>query len=138
MKISHKEKIGTHFNKEKIFLATISNNSAETKEILKSKVNKKIPEFFLSFLIDKNAIFSEQFDIFYKNSTGYTRFVEEGPETFAGDNSDGKGFICNIVPIWNYYSEDEVFECILNDSFMAICITKNEPLYKYNSDYNKA
>lgn len=67
--------------------------------MLKSKVSNKIPGFFLSFLVDKGALNTEQFDIFYKDETGYTRFVEEGPETFVGDNSDGKGFISNVVPI---------------------------------------
>ena len=66
MKISHKEKIGTHFNKEKIFLATISNNSAETKEILKSKVNKKIPEFFYHFLLIKTLFFLNNLIFFIK------------------------------------------------------------------------
>ena len=113
MEISKEQKIGTHFKKENIFLATVVS----------------VSNVFLS---------SEQFDIFYKDDRGYTRFVEEGPETFVGDNSDGKGIVRNVVPIWEYYSKEQVFECMLNNEFMAICVLDIEPLYKYNNDYNKA
>lgn len=141
MTVSNKQKIGTHFKKENIFLATVSSSNADTKETLKSKMSdmdSKIPKVLMALLVDKNFISSEQFDVFYKNDTGYTRFVEEGPETFAGDNSDGKGFVRNVVPIWEYYSEEQVFECMLNNKFMAICVSDMDPLYKYNEDYNKA
>lgn len=141
MTVSNKQKIGTHFKKENIFLATVSSSNADTKETLKSKMSdmdSKIPKVLMALLVDKNFISSEQFDVFYKDDTGYTRFVEEGPETFAGDNSDGKGIVRNVVPIWEYYSEEQVFECMLNNKFMAICVSDMDPLYKYNEDYNKA
>ena len=137
MEVSNKQKIGTHFKKENIFLATVSANNTDTKEMLKSKMDGKVPEDLMSFFVDKGIISSEQFDVFYKDDTGYTRFVEEGPETFAGDNSDGKGIIRNVVSIWEYYSEEQVFECMLNNQFMAICVSDPDPLYKYNDDYNK-
>lgn len=141
MTISNQQKIGTHFKKENIFLATVSANNVETKEILKSRMagmDSKVPEDLMSLFVDNGVISSEQFDVFYKDDTGYTRFVEEGPETFAGDNSDGKGIVRNVVSIWEYYSEEQLFECMLNNEFMAICISDLEPLYKYNDDYNKA
>lgn len=141
MRVSNKQKIGTHFKKENIFLATVSSSNADNKETLKSKMSdmdSKIPKVLMALLIDKNFISSEQYDVFYKDDTGYTRFVEEGPETFAGDNSDGKGIVRNVVSIWEYYSEEQVFECMLNNKFMAICVSDMNPLYKYNEDYNKA
>ena len=139
MRVSNKQKIGTHFKKENIFLATVSSSNADNKETLKSKMSdmdSKIPKVLMALLVDKNFISSEQYDVFYKDDTGYTRFVEEGPETFAGDNSDGKGIIRNVVSIWDYYSEEQVTECMLNNKFMAICILDMDPIYKYNEDYN--
>ena len=138
MELSNRQKIGTHFKKENIFLATVSASNADTKEILTSKLDGKVPEELIALFVDKGIISSEQFDVFYKDDTGYTRFVEEGPETFAGDNSDGKGFIRNVVSVWEYYSEEQIFECMLDNKFMAICVLNMDPLYKYNKDYNKA
>ena len=106
--------------------------------MLKSKADDKVSKDLKSLLVDKGLISSEQFDVFYKDDMGYTRFVEEGPETFVGDNSDGKGIIRNVVSIWEYYSEEQVLECMLNNEFMAICVLDMDPIYKYNDDYNKA
>lgn len=138
MIVSNQQKIGTHFKKENIFLATVSVNNADAKEMLKSKADDKVSKDLKSLLVDKGLISSEQFDVFYKDDMGYTRFVEEGPETFVGDNSDGKGIIRNVVSIWEYYSEEQVLECMLNNEFMAICVLDMDPIYKYNDDYNKA
>lgn len=137
MELSKEQKIGTYFKKENIFLATVSASNAETKEILKSKAAGEISEDMLDLFVGTGAISSELFDIFYKDDNGYTRFVEKGPETFAGDNSDGKGIVRNVVSIWKYYSEEQVFECMLNNEFMAICVLDTKPLYKYNDDFNK-
>lgn len=138
MIVSNQQKIGTHFKKENIFLATVSVNNADAKEMLKSKADGKVPEDLMALFVDKGVISSEQFDVFYKDDMGYTRFVEEGPETFVGDNSDGKGIVRNVVSIWEYYSEEQVLECMLNNEFMAICVLDMDPIYKYNDDYNKA
>lgn len=138
MEVSNQQKVGTCFKKENIFLATVSGTNTDTKKMLKSKMDDEVPEDFLGSLVDKGFISWEQFDVFYKDEHGYTRFAEEGPETFAGDNSDGKGIVRNVVSIWEYYSEEQVVECMLNNEFMAICILDMEPLYKYNDDYNKA
>ena len=138
METSNKQKIGTHFKKENIFLATFSASNDDTKEFLKSKFKNKAIGRLMASLANKGIIWSEQFDVFYKDDTGYTRFVEEGPETFAGDNSDGKGIIRNVVSAWEYYSEEQLCECMLNNKFMAICVLDWAPLDKYNKDYNKA
>ncbi len=137
MKVRNVQDIGNYFNKESIFLATVSSSNAETKELVKAGSDSKIPDGVLDKLINEGAISSEQYDVFYKDDKGYTRFVEEGPETFVGDGSDGKGIIKNIVPIWEYYSEEQVTEIMINDKFMAICILDSIPLEKYNRDYNK-
>ena len=145
MTVNNQQKIGTHFQKENIFLATVSKNDVDAKEILKSKmagIGSNVPEALMAVLVDKGTIrgiisSEQQFDVFYKDDTGYTRFVEEGPETFAGDNSDGKGIISNIVSIWEYYSEEQVTECMVNNDFWVICVSDMDPIYKYNEDYNK-
>ena len=136
MDVSNITKIGTHFKKENIFLATISNNGEDTIEMLKSRT-EGIPDKLLRKLTDGRCISFEEYDVFYKDENGYTRFVEEGPETFVGDNSDGKGFIKNVVPIWDYYPESEVVEATVNSCYISIFVTTMEPLYKYNEDYNK-
>ena len=138
MELSNRQKIGTYFKKENIFLATVSTSSTDTAEMLKSQMDSGIPEELLASLVGRGFISSEQIDVFYKDDKGYTRFVEEGPETFAGDNSDGKGIVRNVVSIWEYYSEEQVIECMINNEFMAICALDDKPLYEYNSDYNKA
>ena len=140
MIVNNQQKIGTHFKKENIFLDTVSESKVDTKETLKSKmvgVDSKVPENLMDLFVDVGFITSEQVDVFYKDDAGYTRFVEEGSETFAGDNSDGKGIVRNVVSIWNYYSEEQVTECMLNNEFMVICVSDMAPLYKYNEDYNK-
>lgn len=140
MKVSNEQKIGTYFNKNNIFLATVLDSPTNTKEFLEAKTDSKIPDemkCIVDMLINVGAVSSEQYDVFYKDEKGYTRFVEEGAETFIGDNSDGKGIIRNVVSIWDYYSEDQVFEVLVNDEFMAICILDVAPLEKYNNDFNK-
>ena len=119
MIVTNVKNVGNYFKKENIFLATVSKVNMCTEEA------------------KKNIITSEQFDVFYKDERGYTRYEKEGTETFAGDNSDGKGFIKNIVSIWKYYSEDQVKEVLVNDNFMAIATTIVAPMYMYNNHYNK-
>lgn len=144
-------KIGTHFKKENIFLATVVVSNEETMNNLKSKMGRKMPDVqlgnkkvssghfssFLEAMVNRGIIAYEEVDIFYKDEKGYTRFVEEGPETFVGDNSDGKGFIKNVVSVWDYYAEDELIEIEVNNAFIGIADKVLEPLKKYNEDYNK-
>lgn len=132
MNVTNDWDIGTHFKKENVYLATIfkyDNNSSA------NKIGKDF-KGLRSVISSKKNKCSKYADVFYKDNKGYTRFLESGPETFVGDNSDGKGIIGNIIPIWKYYSEDQVFECLVNDEFKAICVTDMSPLNKYDEDYN--
>lgn len=141
MKLTNLQNIGTNFQKENVVLATIVGLRDKQKKDLEARmkevegdenIKKDILDIFLN-----SAITYEEVDIFYKGENCYTRFVEEGPETFVGDDSDGKGFIRNVIPVWDYYSEDELKEVLVNDIFISIVATTMEPLKKYNDDYNK-
>ena len=135
MELSKPQKIGTHFEKDKIFLATLTLPPELSNE--KYNVPKNQQEFF-SALSKINCTFSlQEFDIFYKGTNGYTRFFEAGPDTIIGDNSDKKGTLSNIETIWNYYSEEQIYECYLNHHWM-ICTLDVFPLKKYNEKYNRA
>ena len=86
------------------------------------------------------AFSRQEYDIFYKDDNGYTRFFMEGNETFAGDGSDGKGKLYNIVSAWDYYREDELCEMV-NDKGEPVIANaiedgENNPLRRYNQDYN--
>jgi len=141
IKATNLQDIGTYFKKENIVLATIQCSKQDTKGMLEEamqgvEVEAEAKNFILDRLIDSEAITSVQVDIFYQDEKGYTRFADDGPETFVGDDSDGKGIIRNVVPVWDYYSETELVEATINGSFIAITITNDGPLRKYNQDYN--
>ena len=80
----------------------------------------------------------QEYDIFYKDEKGYTRFLLEGNETFAGDGSDGKGKLYNIDSVWKYYGENELSEVENNAGDPAIFDETGEKgkIEKYNRDYN--
>ena len=123
--------IGNHFKKENIYLCTINGID---ENIIKERFNN-VPKVLLDMMINSGIISTQQYDIFYKDENGYTRFLEEGLETFKGDNSDGKGYIENVVPAWDYYKEEELFEAIINGELM-IAVESLDPLEKYNEEYN--
>ncbi len=139
MNIVKQQPIGTFFKKENVFLATVLVSQNETKEVLNSKAN--IPENLknlVEFFIEEGIIDSNRFDLFYKEDTGgYICFEEDGSETFAGDDSDGKGKLVNVVSIWEYYSEEQIRECMLDNGEMLICVLDDAPIYQYNEEYNK-
>ena len=137
MRIENRGPIGNHFKKENIFLCTVTDNGQSLVSQLKEKISipENIPEEVLELLINNGVISNQQYDIFYQDENGYTRFVEEGPETFKGDNSDGKGIIENVVSVWDYYDEEDLFEGIVNGN-LVILVGRLEPLEKYNEDYN--
>ncbi len=140
-KITCHQKIGTNFKKENVFLATLVESKVSTKETLKGAFGamaSKKEKDFLSVLVENGALSSEEYDLFYKDEKGYTRFVDGKPETIAGDNSDGKGVIKNIVPFWEYYSEEQIEEVVADGKYKVICVTDIAPLQKYTEDYNKA
>ena len=135
MDFGNENAIGNYFKKENIYLCTVTDyNDPSLLDELKQKY-VFIPKKTLEFFLNNGIISSEQYDIFYKTEEGYTRFLEEGYETFKGDNSDGKGFVENIIPVWDYFKEDELFEIMINGKIM-IGSTTIEPLEKYNEDYN--
>ena len=130
MALTNHQKIGTHFKKENIFLATVS----ATQNNLKMGLPEGIYENLLEAGVDVNKCL--MFDVFYKEGDVYLRFFEEGVETYAGDNSDGMGTLRNIVPVWDYFLEDELYETRLADGSMAIGFTNEMSLYKYSKEYS--
>ena len=135
MELSKVQKIGTHFEKDKIFLATL------TLPLELSQAKYNVPENHKKFLSSLNTINStcliQEYDIFYKASNGYTRFFETGPDIIIGDNSDKKGSLSNIEKIWNYYSEEQIYECYLNNYWMISTIDVT-PFEEYTKKYNHA
>ncbi len=156
MDLSQELKIGTHFKKENIFLATLSDSNVQhiqpqLMELLSRHINNPQSNPKLAALakelasspltqemVDSYSIALLGYDIFYKTENGYIRFREEGPITFLGDNSDGRGIIKNVISAWDYFSEDELVEVMINDSFMAILPLNKEPLKRYEKDYSKS
>lgn len=139
-----KKPIGTTFKKENIFLATVDcpMEKEEIDTILKNggyDLSTVSEEKNLISLV-ASAFTREEFDIFYKDENGYTRFFMEGNETFVGDGSDGKGKLYNIVSAWDYYHDNELCEMENDKGEPAICDesggNEDDPLYKYNRDYN--
>ena len=136
MKISSIKRIGTHFKKENVFLATIVYSDEYKRTLLRQSMGEEIyrSETFEELV---RVVNNEQHDLFYKDENGYTRFTEEGTDTFAGDNSDGKGIIKNIVSAWDYYPEQEVKEAVINGEHLAIMVHDPIPLFWYSQKYSK-
>lgn len=137
-----KNPIGTTFKKENIFLATFDCpiDKKELDAILKRRGIdlSEYPKMVKAILGKFSTCTMQEYDIFYKDEKGYTRFLLEGNETFAGDGSDGKGKLYNIVSVWKYYGEDELSEVENNAGEPAIFDETGEKgkIEKYNMDYN--
>ena len=137
------EKVGKTFKKENIYLGTFTESAENTYELLKSRITPDVTTMVSSEQLDEmlmaftnNGIIGlKNSDIFYKDENGYTYFTEEGCHTIKGDNSDGKGLLENVVSIWNYYKEDEVFELTLEDGTIIIAVENEMPINKYSNDY---
>lgn len=127
--------IGNIFKKENIYLGTIIFYDEESLLNELKKRNKRYSEMQLRLFIRKKMVSNQVCDIFYKIDNGYKRFLDNGSEILLGDNSDGKGFIENIVSAFEYYKEDEIFESIIN-SEPVIAVTTMKPFGKYVEDYN--
>ena len=137
-----KNPIGTAFKKENIFLATVDCPIAEKEleEVLQkggcrvtgTPGEKNILDLMVPLCT------RQEYDIFYKDGKGYTRFLLDGNETFAGDGSDGKGKLYNIVSAWNFYEEAELSEVENNAGEPAILDESggNDKLERYNRVYN--
>lgn len=133
--------VGNHFKKENIFLGILMKNGIDESNNLVKQMKERYPFFseetivkMVNEFILEGVVEIEECDIFYKTEKGYTSFSEEGALTLKGDNSDGKGIIKNLVPIWDYYYEDEVFEVTINGE--TILSADYNPMKKYNRDYN--
>ena len=126
--------IGNHFKKENIYLGTIVTNRPDLYDLVKE--NGSLGFEFLNNLIKMGAIELEFYDVFYKDENGFTRFVEEGPETFKGDNSDEKGIIKNVISVWDYFNENELMEIIDDNNNIMIATEDTDGLENYNRDYN--
>ena len=134
MNIIQEKPIGNYFKKDNIYLGTLITNHPDLYYLAKEQ--GALGFEFLNDLITMGALKVEYYDIFYKDENGFTRFVEEGPETFKGDNSDDKGIIKNVIPVWDYYNENELSE-IVDDNNNIMRSTNNlEGLEEYNKDYN--
>ena len=127
--------IGNCFKKENIYLGTIIFYDDESllKELKKRNIHYS--ELQLISFIRNRMVSNQVCDIFYKVDNGYKRFLDNGSEILLGDNSDGKGFIENIVSAFDYYKEDEIFETVINSEPMIVARTM-KPLGKYVEDYN--
>ena len=87
-----KNPIGTAFKKENIFLATVDCPIAkkELEEVLQKggcRVTGMPGEKNILDLMVPLCT-RQEYDIFYKDGKGYTRFLLDGNETFAGDGSE--------------------------------------------------
>jgi len=133
--------VGEKFKKENIFLGTLVKSKIDESNNLVKQIKERYPFFsekhiteMLDSFIREGVLTIEECDVFYKDENGYTSFSEEGTLTLKGDNSDGKGIIKNLVPIWDYYYEDEVFEVTIDGE--TILSADYNPMKKYNRDYN--
>ena len=102
-----KNPIGTTFKKENIFLATVDcpMERDEVDSILKDRGCDLSTITDGGKLLDITAAsFTQQeFDLFYKDENGYTRFLMEENETFVGDGSDGKGKLYKQLDEFLYF-----------------------------------
>lgn len=134
MATTNQQKIGTYFKKENIFLATVYATEKNTKRLLNAESFQALQEA----LAEAGTGLSKctTFAVFYKEGDVYLRFYEDGMETYAGDNSDGMGILTNVVSVWDYFSEDELYETRIVDGTMVIGVTDVRPAYKYYHEYN--
>lgn len=134
MVLTTHKKIGTHFKKENIFLATVYSTEKNIKRLLNDEALQALQEA----LEEAGTKLSKctTFDVFYKEGDVYLRFYEDGVETYAGDNSDSMSLLTNVVSVWDYFSEDELYETRLADGTMVIGVTDEGPAYKYYHEYN--
>lgn len=136
MKVSNVRGIGTHFKKENVFLATMVCGEEYKGTLSRNDIGEKV---YQKDALDKLAkpVMYGQAELFYKDENGYTRFTEDGTFTLAGDNSDGKGILSNIISAWEYYTEEQVKEAIINGSHLVIMVHDTIPLYWYSKSCNK-
>ena len=133
LKVTNKSNIGTHFVLDNIFLGTIMSDTECTKETLREKA-RGIAIETIDKLVDSNIITSEEVDVFYKTENGYVRFIDTGSRMYEEIVEESR--LKNIVPITDYYKKENLVELETNGMWI-IAVMKDEPLHKYNEDYNK-
>lgn len=149
-----KKSIGTTFKKENIFLATVDYPlEQEEAEYCLEEQGFDFSAFeegdsmtffeeqtFYNITYRGGSFIRQEFDIFYKGENSYIRFWMKGNEIFAGDGSDGKEELHNIVSAWKYYQEEQLFESVNDKGEPVICdragVGEDDPLERYNQDYN--
>lgn len=134
MSMINKQKIGTHFKKENIFLATVNATEKNTKRLLSDEGLRQLKEALEKAGTELSK--TSTFDVFYKQCAVYLRFYEDGVGEYAGDDSDGMGLLTNVVSVWKYFSEDELYEAQLEDGTWIIGITDEWPGLEYYMEYN--
>ena len=108
MKITKTQKIGNHFKKENIYLGILVSH--------KAKESSKVPE------------------LLYKSKNGFVYFDSE-PKTIVGDGSDGNQMIYALIPIWEYYKEEQLEEVYIDNKFWAIAYNDEQGFKNYYDDY---
>ena len=125
--------IGTHFKKENIFLATVVYSEEYKRTVLRRNLGEEIyqSETFEELL---KAFRDDQYELFYKDESGYTCFHTYGVDTLTADNSDGKGILKNITPVWQYYAENQLKEAMVEGCDLVIMVHDALPLHRYRVD----
>jgi hypothetical protein len=129
-------KIGDCFKKENVVLATVTLDEKQVYDTLRKQYPEglgEIPDEILAELIAEGIIQQEFYDVFYHDENGYTYFYDETPITIKGDNSDGNGTINNVVPVWDYFKDYELFEVYFDFGPMIVATTQT-PLLQYQKD----
>ena len=134
----NKWKVGKYFKRENIYLGILTYD----EEVWFDKLREESPAHLgdcsdedLRMLIENEIFEDHDYGLFYKYDDHYMRFNYDC-DTLIGDNSDGLGTLTNLVPIWDYFNDDEVFETFLNGN-PYVQIDSYAPLKKYDKDYNK-
>lgn len=97
MKISNQCKIGTHFKKENVFLATVSESNTNTKRMLKSKADSKVPKDLIALFVEQGFISSEQYDVFYKDDTQGTPDLQKKDLRHLSVTIQTERVLCGIL-----------------------------------------
>lgn len=132
--------LGTSYKKEDIFLAMVTPSIKESKETLQDATNGELEEDVLDMLMRLGAISTNQPEVVVKSKEGYIYFTDDGTKaiavTMVGDNSDGKGYVSDVVSAWDYFNEKDFFEAKADGIWMiAIETSAQEKIYRYNEEH---
>lgn len=122
--------IGIGYKKENIYLGVIRPNTPELFALLKASYPYLGDRFIIGLI--GNNVPSEPYGIFYRDENGYTRYHNGVKETYKRDGSDGKGIVDDLVSIWDYYKEEQIYESVCRDG-VSIEYTDPGPFLEYMS-----